>query len=358
MSCYHPNKAFRLGVKDNGKLDLALRSYNVDHLELVNGKWQNAYDSFVDPRSDRTVKDFIEVPCGKCLGCRMDYSRRWADRMMLEMEDHEESYFITLTYNDDHLPWNPMPDLHTGEIIDSVKTLRKEDLQKFIKRLRKQTGQDLMYFACGEYGEHTSRPHYHLIVFGLHLDDLQFFKKSNLGFNYYLSPFLDSVWSIGSGKQHANREPIGHVLVAPATWETCAYTARYVTKKADHDFTEYYNEHNIQPEFCIMSRRPAIAKNAFLKYIESGNVCYAKYSSIHLNTEKGGKTIQMPKYWDRLAEQIYPEIVAQKKLNRQMYAQENNLLKLENTDLSYLDQLQIEEHNLDARLRSLERNKI
>lgn len=353
MSCYHPNKAFKLGVKDNGKLDLALRQYYVDHLELVNGKWQNAYDSFVDPRSERTVKDFIEVPCGKCLGCRLDYSRHWADRMMLEMQNHEESYFITLTYNDEHIPWNPMPDADTGEIIDSVHTLRKRDLQLFLKRLRKHFSDKILYFACGEYGEHSSRPHYHLIVFGLHLDDLVFFKRSNLGFNYYTSDSLQKVWSVRYGK-----EPIGHVLVAPATWETCAYTARYVTKKADHDYTEYYKEHNIQPEFCTMSRRPAIAKNAFMEYIESDNVCYAKYSSIHLNTEKGGKTIQMPKYWDRLAEQIYPEIVAQKKLNRQMYAEANNLLKMENTDLSYLDQLQIEESNLDARLRSLERNKI
>lgn len=158
MTCFHPNKAFRLGVKDNGKLDLLLRSYTVDHLEFVNGKWQNAYDSFVDPRSERTVKDFIEVPCGKCLGCRMSYSRSWADRMMLEMKDHKETYFITLTYNDQNIPWNPMPDQDTGEIVDSVQTLKKRDLQLFLKRLRRKVGDDhLMYFACGEYGEHTSR---------------------------------------------------------------------------------------------------------------------------------------------------------------------------------------------------------
>lgn len=354
MTCYHPNKAFKLGVKDNGKLDLMLRMYHVDHLEFVNGKWQNAYDSFIDPRADRVVKDFIEVPCGKCLGCRMDYSRQWADRMMLEMQDHKETYFITLTYNEDHVPYNPMPDLETGEIIDSVKTLRKSDLQKFMKRLRRKVGDDhLMYFACGEYGENTSRqcPHYHLIIFGLHLDDLKFFKRSNLGFNYYTSEFLDKVWSV-DGNQ------IGNVLVAPATWETCAYTARYVTKKAKNDLTDFYKDHNIVPEFTVMSRRPAIAKNAFLKYIESDNVCYANFSSISLKTEKGGKRITVPKYWDRLAESIIPEIVAQKKLDRQMYAQENNLLKMANTDLSYLDQLEIEERNLNARLKSLERTKI
>lgn len=190
-------------------------------------------------------------------------------------------------------------------------------------------------------------------MFGLHLYDLVLFKKSNLGFNYYLSDFLQSVWS-----DPKTKEPIGHVLVAPATWETCAYTARYVTKKANRDLSDFYKEHNIQPEFCTMSKRPAIAKNAFFEYIKDSNVCYANFSSINIKTEKGGKKVQMPKYWDRLAEQIYPEIVAQKKLNRQMYAQEMNGFKLDHTDLSYLDQLEIEEHNLDARLKSLERNKI
>lgn len=373
MSCYHPNKAFKVGVKDNGKLDLVLRSYNVDHIEFIkdrdsskNGKWQNAYNSFISPKASRVVKDYIEVPCGKCLGCRMNYSRNWADRMMLEMQNHNETYFITLTYDDDHVPYNPSYYKSTGEIVnlsdvdenepvDSVMTLRKKDAQLFLKRLRNQTKQDIMYFCTGEYGEHTSRPHMHLIVFGLHLDDLKFLKRSNLGFNYYTSETVRKAWSKGNKK---NRDYFGHVLVAPATWETCAYTARYVTKKADHDLTEVYKSRNIEPEFCTMSKKPAIAKSNFFDYIKDGNVCYARNSSIFVKTEKGGKEIKIPKYWDRLAEQIYPDIVKQKKEDRMYYAQQMHDLKMENTSLSYLDQLQVEEHNLEARLRSLERNKI
>lgn len=102
--------------------------------------------------------DGLEVPCGKCLQCRIKKRSEWSMRMMLELGYWERSSFITLTYDDEHLPKNA--------------SLEKEELQKFFKRLRKRLSEydrKIKYFACGEYGEQNLRPHYHAIVYGLGL---------------------------------------------------------------------------------------------------------------------------------------------------------------------------------------------
>ena len=103
--------------------------------------------------------DGLLVPCGKCIACRISKRREWSIRMLHELEDHEKSVFVTLTYSDDYLPQN--------------ESLKKEDLQKFMKRLRKsleKSERKIRYFACGEYGDKTERPHYHLIIYGLGLN--------------------------------------------------------------------------------------------------------------------------------------------------------------------------------------------
>ena len=97
----------------------------------------------------------VSVPCGQCLSCRIDYSRDWAARCVHESQLHAVNSYITLTYDDFHLPDN--------------YGLEKDALQKFMKRYRKMFGKGIRFFGCGEYGEETSRPHYHLIIFGYDL---------------------------------------------------------------------------------------------------------------------------------------------------------------------------------------------
>ena len=176
MSCYHPLKAFDIssveGLTKNNKTNYKICSYDVNHLELINNKLVPFSDEFRSANCARYLADFIEIPCGKCIGCRLDYSRDWANRMMLEASYHEQNYFITLTYDDLHVPKSYYPCPETGEALPSL-TLSKRDVQLFLKRLRKLTGQQFRYYLCGEYGSTTHRPHYHLIVFGLVLDDLQ-----------------------------------------------------------------------------------------------------------------------------------------------------------------------------------------
>lgn len=105
---------------------------------------------------DRSLyPDGLEVPCGKCLACRITKRREWSLRMFHELHYHKDSSFVTLTYDDCNIP-------HSGSLI-------KSDLQKFFKRLRKISPNKIKYFACGEYGRKTHRPHYHTIIFGLGL---------------------------------------------------------------------------------------------------------------------------------------------------------------------------------------------
>ena len=94
----------------------------------------------------------IKIPCGRCVGCRLERSRQWSVRIMHESQLHAENSFITLTYDDAHVP--------------SDYSLRYPDFQKFMKRLRKHTGLPIRYYMCGEYGETFSRPHFHSCIFG------------------------------------------------------------------------------------------------------------------------------------------------------------------------------------------------
>lgn len=122
----------------------------------------------------------MTVPCGKCLQCRIQKRKEWQLRMLHELDDWETASFVTLTYNDYYLPF-PEPYMISGKgektqyskpigpITPYWPTLKKNHLQKFLKRLRKNYDTKIKYFACGEYGENNQRPHYHLILYGLGL---------------------------------------------------------------------------------------------------------------------------------------------------------------------------------------------
>lgn len=146
----------------------------------------------------------IRVPCGKCLVCRKNRARQWAVRVQHELEFHRFACFITLTYDDDHIPF-----------IEGEYTLWKNDLQLFFKRLRKKIGKanKIKYLACGEYGDRTSRPHYHAIILGWQPEDL-----SRIG-EITTSEILEDVW-----KQ-------GQVAVGAAAPESIYYVTGYIINK-------------------------------------------------------------------------------------------------------------------------------
>lgn len=224
----------------------------------------------------------IKVPCGRCIGCRLEYSRQWAVRCVHEADMHQHNAFITLTYRPEDEP--------------ADKSVHKDALQKFFKRLRKAVDEPIRYFACGEYGEQRNRPHYHAIIFGYDFPDRYLWSVQN-GYQLYRSPLLEKVW------------PFGYSTIGEVTLESAAYVARYVMKKhkpdkrkSDEENAEPYRlvdpetgeMFHVEPEFCLMSRRPGIGKT----WLETYRGDAAK-DFVTIN----GKVHSLPKYYDSLLEQ-------------------------------------------------------
>lgn len=186
------------------------------------------------------------VRCGKCIGCRLDYSRQWAVRIMHEASLHEQNSFVTLTYKE-----NPI-DLLYG------------DYQLFMRRLRKARGY-ARFFCAGEYGEDRGRPHFHAVLFGVGFHDGKSLGKSEAGFRVFSSDALSALW------------PHGYSSFGGVTFESAAYVARYVVKKVDgvqhltgwHPYTRIGAdgyEMEVRPEFAKMSLKPGIGAKWLDKY--------------------------------------------------------------------------------------------
>lgn len=205
----------------------------------------------------------LKLPCGQCIGCRLEHSRQWAMRCVHERQLHAFNEFVTLTYDDAYMP--------------EGGTLVKRDLQLFFKRLRKQYGAGVRFYACGEYGESLGRPHYHAIIFNLCLTDKKFYKKAKRGEVLYTSKSLTKIWGMG------------HVVVGDVTFDSAAYVARYIVKKVTGDKAgEHYRGR--LPEFTNMSRRPGIGSAWFAKY---GEHAY-EFDSVIMN----GREIRPPRFYD------------------------------------------------------------
>lgn len=234
-----------------------------------------------------------ELPCGQCIGCRLERSRSWAARCVHEASLYDQNCFVTLTYMDSTVP----------KTKDGLLTLSKKDLQLFMKRLRKKhPDQTIRFFACGEYGDETLRPHYHMIIFNYYPPDALFFQRKK-GFNYFLSTELAELWPHG---QHA---------VGECNFDTAAYTARYVLKKIGGELAEqHYNGRT--PEFCTMSRKPGLGLewyNRFTSDLYNHDRCVVRDNLI----------CRPPRYYDRLYDLQQPETMADLKRQRKHRAQEN-----------------------------------
>lgn len=352
MACYHPLKAFEIYYdKKTKKPKYKICSSNVKYIEILkNGTIIKRFDDSCATTNHntnsivRTVKNYMEIPCGSCLGCRLDYSRQWADRCMLELSEHTSSYFVTLTYDDYHLPKTHYVNPETGELC-VANTLVKSDFQKFIRSLRKRTGQKIRYFMSGEYGTNTIRPHYHAILFGLSLDDLRQVGANKLGQPYYTSDTILSAWSDSDGL------PRGFCTIGDVTWESCAYTARYVMKKVGQD-KEVFTSRNMQPEFTLMSRKPGIGYGYYASHPK-----LMEYEHIHYSTPEGGKQCSIPRYFKRKYAEENPSSVGPSKYKRK-YLKVYRSLKQEQTTLDYEAQLLAEEEAKRRAIKVLERSKV
>lgn len=191
----------------------------------------------------------ISLPCYKCEGCLKARSRAWMLRMVHERRFHERACFVTLTFDDAHLP------------VDGA--VRVHHHQHWMRRLRRMVG-PARFFGCGEYGDVNRRPHLHTILFGLDFaDDRVPADRGSSGELQYVSATLSEVW------------PYGRVTVGDATPSSMGYVARYVNKKvAEAGNPEAYRRVNLEtgevwyvpPPFVVMSRRPGIGDAWFEKF--------------------------------------------------------------------------------------------
>lgn len=327
MPCYHPLKAWVKGTKPNGKYNIVkITGQDVDQIVV---------DGIVYPEF---ALQTIDVGCGQCIGCRMEYSRQWANRLMLELQDHkaDECFFVTLTYDDDHIAdhcLSGFADQDTGELKGYSLSLRKRDFQLFMKRLRKAVEPvKIRFFAVGEYGGKTFRPHFHLILFGLPLpsDDLKFYKKSELGYNYFNSDLLARCW------------PFGFNVVAPVTWESCCYTARYMLKKQKGENAHVYDDFGLEAPFSLCSRKPGLARGYYDRCED-----FSKVSSIVIGTDRGSRKFPPPKYLEKLFEFDEPEEALKRRKIRQLSALNREKIVLSRTNLSKTDYYDLLEKNIE-----------
>lgn len=252
--------------------------------------WQRGAAKPVFTRPVSNGYRVLELPCGQCVGCRLSHSREWAVRCVHEAQMHEENCMLTLTYDEAHLP--------------SDLSLDHGHFQLFMKRFREKVAPArLRFYMCGEYGEASSRPHYHAIVFGYYPKDRCFFKKSEAGFPAYTSDFMDSIWTNG------------RVYVGDVTFESAAYVARYVMKKVLSDGVkrEILNVHTGEivsrsHEYGRMSLKPGIGAKWYDKFRHD---VYP-----HDRVILRGVAMGVPKYYDKLLAITEPEALARLKLNR------------------------------------------
>lgn len=240
------------------------------------------------------------LPCGKCIGCRTDLATDWARRAEHEASQWEHNCFVTLTYDDDHLPEH-------GH-------LRPKDLQKFIKRLRQAVRRTLRrreptilsvrptgprYLACGEYGENTNRPHFHLLLFNCAFSD-----QKAVGKDLHESATLARYWKLGGHR-------IGQLTGASAN-----YVAQYSFKKLalpegsyeeDDGNVIFIPRHDIEGE---------IYKDAFLRASTVppiGNGWVRKYGSDlkHGFLIAHGKKQRIPRAVKKQLQKIDPQLAEQ-----------------------------------------------
>jgi len=226
----------------------------------------------------------VKVPCGQCIGCRLERSRQWAIRCVHEASEYDDNCFITLTYDNDHLP--------------DLNSLNVRDWQLFMKRFRKKYSyRRFKFFHCGEYGDLNKRPHYHAIIFGVDFEDRRFFKENN-GVPLYTSETLEKLW------------PFGYSTVGDVTFESAAYVARYCLKKITGDAADaHYRVEKVdqdgvvtvvgyrKPEYTTQSN--GIGRRWLDKY---GRVV-RRDDSVVLR----GREMRPPRFYDKVFEHDAPE---------------------------------------------------
>jgi hypothetical protein len=231
-------------------------------------------------RSETEEGEKLELPCGRCIGCRQDRTRSWSLRCMHEAQLYDSNLFLTLDYSPEKLP--------------ASRSLEYVDFQKFMKRLRKELvgvgeapdgRRAIRFFVAGEYGEEYKRPHWHALLFNCRFPDQVRWYNGNLH-----SELAEKLWQNG------------RVVIGDVTSASAAYVAGYTLSKKFGKAAEDYEDvvdlstgevTSRRPEFCVMSRRPGI-----------GSWWYDRFGDhdlfLHDHAVQEGRAYKVPRYyWER-----------------------------------------------------------
>lgn len=226
---------------------------------------------------------YIEVPCGKCFACRRSRQNAWAFRLLQERDSRKYSYFLTLTYDNDHLPFG-----------EDCATLVKSDLSAFCKRLRswlyryddrlpkdKKGYNYFSYYGCGEYGDNFGRPHYHICIFSDFINSTDLMQKA-----------FNACWTCCDPLQNK----IGNVNDRSAK-----YVAKYCMKQIGIDYS------GMQPPFSLMSRRPSIGS----KYLTESRIKKFRSDKNFFVHDFVGTPYMLPRYYrDKIFTESEREIIS------------------------------------------------
>lgn len=239
------------------------------------GGWYDEYGGeykrrlrFQEPKTLPFYKE-VRIPCRKCFECIQSYSTNWAIRCSLEATMHKKNCFVTLTYDNEHL-----------------QDISVKELQNFIKRLRKSLNcQKVRYFGCGEYGELSGRPHYHLILFGVDFaEDRQFLKRDKRGNPIYTSAKLSKLWKNGF---HS---------IGALTYDTAKYCAKYMQK---------FNLKDGKKAFTLQSRKPAIGYNYAMEHSDS----ISKTGKVYIDGKEYNAPFQFKQWYSKRLDKAFAAVL-------------------------------------------------
>lgn len=346
MTCVTPMfYVYPIGDKKKGKI--VPRSEVMQGLEMEPNHIREKLDLYNKVNSS---KKCIKVPCNKCWACQLRYSAEWATRIMLECKKYSHNWFITLTYNDEHLPIAEYAITPDGEKIEKndyflTGTLQKHDYEKFINSLRKyferKGHKGIKVFCAGEYGETTHRPHMHMILMNAPLDINQFY-GTHVDSNFkahWKSKEIEKIWQKGM------------IDIAEVEWSSAAYVARYCTKKISFESDKtLYAIQGKEPEFVRMSK--GIGFDYFNDHIDE----IYKNDEIIAKTVKGNVgSIKPPRAFDKKLEQINPELFKAIKESRAKCAERSRKYMESLTDQTDLNKMIQDAEKLKLKMSMLPR---
>jgi len=254
-------------------------------------------------RSMRTNNHTDTVPCGRCPNCLKRRIQQWSFRLQKEQEIALTSSFVTLTYDDDTLPYSEL----------GYPTLVKKDHQLFMKKLRKHLHANrykydikhntkLVYYAVGEYGDENYRPHFHSILFNLPYKLIED------------ETIIQEIW----GK--------GIIQVAVCNTASINYVAGYINKRIHPKQQDPLDDRTI--EFSLMSK--GIGKNFLTR---AAIKSYKEKMQPYLTVENGTK-LSMPRYYRHKLYTTHQQHILAKKAAK--YQEENQPFETGKQEFEYI----------------------